>query len=84
MNLEAIEIEVDAKAIVDLTANGNNSDNFISSLIDDCKTLPSWIPHKKIGHCFKKSNKCADALAKIGTSQFVDLVFFFFFLMPLP
>ena len=41
MNLEAVEIEVDAKAIVDLLANGNNSNNFISFLIDDCKT---WLP----------------------------------------
>ena len=41
MNLEAVEIEVDAKAIVDLIANGNNSNNFISFLIDDCKT---WLP----------------------------------------
>ncbi|KAL0000141.1 hypothetical protein SO802_019743 [Lithocarpus litseifolius] len=80
MNLEAVEIGVDAKAIVDLIANGNNSDPFISPLIDDCKTLPSWIPHKKIGHCFKEANKCADALAKIGTSLLVDFVLF----MPLP
>ena len=72
MNLEAIEIEVDAKAIVDLIANGNNSNHFISFLIDDCRTLASRIPHKKIGHCFGVANKCANALAKIGISQPVD------------
>ena len=68
MNLEAVEIEVDAKSIVDLVANDNSTNHFITSLVDDCRTLASQIPHKKIVHCFREANKCADALAKIGTS----------------
>ena len=61
MNLEAVEIEVNAKAIVDLIANDNSSNWFISFLIDDCRILASQIPHKKIGHCFREASKCADA-----------------------
>ena len=37
MNLEAVEIEVDAKSIVDLVANENSTNNFITSLVDDCR-----------------------------------------------
>ena len=39
MNLEAVEIEVDAKSIVDLVANDNSTDHFITSLVDDCRTM---------------------------------------------
>lgn len=45
MDLEAVEIEVNAKAIVDLISNDNSSNWFIYSLIDDCRILASQIPH---------------------------------------
>lgn len=54
MNLEAVEIEVDAKSIVDLVANDNSTNHFINSLVDDCRTLASQIPIRRLSTALEK------------------------------
>ena len=58
MNLPAIIIELDAKALVDALKNPNCSNSMISPLFDDCKHLISQFPHVCINHIFREANKC--------------------------
>ena len=41
MNFQAIEVEMDAKAIIDILQKANQANPIISPLLDDCKQLAS-------------------------------------------
>ena len=66
-NYSAIEVELDAKAIIDIFLNPNQSSSFISPLLDDCRPLASLIPRIQFKHCFREANRCADHLARKRT-----------------
>ena len=40
-NYFAVEVEVDAKAVIDVVANPRQSNDFILSIMDDCRQLAS-------------------------------------------
>lgn len=65
-NLPMVEVELDAKAVVDMLVNPKYSNNSISSILEDCKYLVSQIPQTRIKHCYFKANRCADKLARKG------------------
>lgn len=73
---QAVIIEMDAKAIIDAFSHQNNSNSIISSLIDDCRQLVTQIPQSRFRHVYSKANKCADYLAKLGSSMDVDFAVF--------
>ena len=75
-NLAMVEVELDAKAVVDMLANSQYSDNAISPLIEDCRYLVSQIPQVRIKHCYCEANKCADKLARKGAYQTLNLIFY--------
>lgn len=70
-----MEVELDAKAIVDAITNPNYTNVFVSSLMDDCRMLVSQIPQICIRHCYCEANRCADALARMGGSQASEFFF---------
>ena len=76
LHLPAVEIEIDAKSIVDLLNNSKNANNVISALVDDCKYLITQLPQTQIKHCFREGNRCADALARLGSNQTEDFCVF--------
>ena len=41
----------------------------LSGFIDHYKDLLLQLPQVKMFHCFKEANCCADALARLGSSQ---------------
>uniref|UniRef100_A0A7N2QZC6 Uncharacterized protein n=1 Tax=Quercus lobata TaxID=97700 RepID=A0A7N2QZC6_QUELO len=47
-----------------------------ASLVADCRLLLSQIPQVKVVHCFREANCCADALARIGTFQDLDILYY--------
>lgn len=69
LNLNAVDIQIDAKAIVALLADPSYSNSFAMPIVDDCKQLFSLIPHVRIKHCYREANSYADCLARIGSSQ---------------
>lgn len=73
-NFAAVEVELDAKAIVDAITNLNYINVFVSSIMDDCRLLVSRIPQVCFRHCYREANRCADALARMGGSQASDFV----------
>ena len=62
----AVDVELDAKSIVDAIVNPNYSNIFASALLDDCRHLIQQIPQVRFKHCFREANRCADALARMG------------------
>lgn len=74
MNFNAIIIVLDAKALVDAFNNPGCANSMISPLFEDCRHLASRIPRLCIKHIYRKANKCADRLAKLGLHQSLDLV----------
>ena len=71
-----VEIEVDAKAVIDVLANSGQSNNFILSILNDCKQLASQIPRIRSSHCYKEANRCVDFMARQGTHQNEDFCLF--------
>ena len=73
LNISALEVELDAKSIVDALDNPSYVNNVISPLLDDCKLLISRIPLFCIKHCFRQANRCADSLARLSFCLDTDL-----------
>ena len=66
LNITSLEIELDAKSIVDALGNPSHVNNIISPLLDDCRLLISRILQVCIKHCFRQANRCADSLARMS------------------
>ncbi|KAK9992861.1 hypothetical protein SO802_022564 [Lithocarpus litseifolius] len=69
--LPAVEVELDAKLVVDLLEKENSGLNGNVVLVADCKDRLKQIPRVRILHCFREANMCADALARRG-AQLTD------------
>ena len=63
-DLSHVEIELDAKIILDSLIQNNGLTGCSSPILNDCRALLSRMPHAKIKRCFRKANKCVDVLAK--------------------
>ena len=74
-NFVAVEVELDAKAIMEANANPYYTNVFISTHMEDCKLLASQIPQVRFRHCYREANRCANALAHMRGSQATDFVF---------
>ena len=75
-NLLLVEVELDAKAVVDILARPNNSSEANSPLVDDCRHLIAQFHQIRINHCYREANRCADTLARMGTNQSQEFVLF--------
>lgn len=76
LSLSAVEIEINAKAIVKLLANPSYYNHVVSPLVDDCRSLLSHIPQTRIKHCYQEANRCTDVLARLGITQVEDFRLF--------
>ena len=76
LQLPAIEIEIDAKSIVELLNNPRAAERVVSTLVEDCRYLISQIPHVRIKHCYREANRCADKLARMGANQNLNFIFY--------
>ena len=78
LRISALEVEIDAQAVVELMNNDNTSNATNSSLVADCRLLISQIPQIKVSHCYREANAYADALARIGSLQDSDMLYYDF------
>ena len=76
LKLPAVEIELDAKVVIDLVNKDSNNLNSLDALVADCKEGLKLIPHVRLIHCFREANKCADNLARRGALLNQDFVVF--------
>lgn len=75
MQINALEVELDAKVISDLMDNTGspNATNF--AIVADCRALISQIPQVKVTHCYQEGNQCAEALARLGYSLSANIMY---------
>ena len=66
LQLPDVELELDAKSVVDLLNSSNASIADYAPLVDDCRILMNRIPRWKLKHCFREANACADQLARMA------------------
>ncbi|XP_075650954.1 uncharacterized protein LOC142621553 [Castanea sativa] len=64
LNLQAMEIELDAKLVVDLISKEGSKPNNNDVIVTDCREGLKKIPRVRVLHCNREANKCADALAR--------------------
>ena len=76
LKLPAVEIELDAKVVIDLVRKESNNLNSLDALVADCKEGIKRIPYVSLRHCFREANKCANNLARQGALLDQDFVFF--------
>ena len=76
LNLTNVLIEMDAKIVVDLLLKGEEKTHGNDVLIADCKEGLKKIPKVRIQHCYKETNKCADAFARRGALLSQDFLIF--------
>ena len=67
MQLSVVDVQLDAKAVVQLLSNSSSANIYALPLLDDCRQLISQIGHVRIRHCFREANTCVDFLACLGS-----------------
>ena len=72
LNIPALIVEMDAKSIVDIFCRNGYVNDVISPLLDDCRMLINNFQQIQVNHVFRQSNRCADALARVGADQALD------------
>ena len=66
LNILCLEIEMDAKSIVDVLWNADYVNEIISPILDDCRQLLTRFHQVRIKHCFWQGNQCANGLARMS------------------
>ena len=64
LKLPVVEIELDAKVVIDLVRKDSNNPYSLDALVADYKKGLKKIPNVKLMHCFRKADKCAYNLAR--------------------
>ena len=72
LDISHLEIELDAKAIVDVLGNPSYVNHVISPILDDCRMLCSRFQQVQIKHCYREVNRCADSLARLSLTLDAD------------
>ena len=76
--IRQLELELDAKVIVGLLNSNKNPNSTYAPLLSDCSYLLGKFPQVRVSHMFREANKCADWLAKWGSSLKEDFAVFEF------
>lgn len=75
-SFHVIELELDARSIFDVLTNPNQSNNIIFAILDECRQMMAQFPQLRVRHCYRKTNRCADKLARMGVQQLVGFSFY--------
>ena len=78
MQIPALEVELDAKVVADLMNNTTSLNADFAAIVGDCRQLLSQIPQVKVSHCYREANRWADALARLGCTTSLNVMFFNF------
>ncbi|KAK7837006.1 putative ribonuclease h protein [Quercus suber] len=76
LGISNLEVELDAKAIVEMINNANSSNKKLFPLLLDCRSLMEKLAQVRVAHVFREANRCADYLAKFGCCMREDFVIY--------
>ena len=77
LGCQQLEVELDAKVIVDLMNSNNISNRVYTPLLHDCRMLLGQLQQVRVTHVFREANKCANFLAKKDCCMQVDFAIFY-------
>ena len=60
LGINFLEVEFDAKVIVEMLNSTNCSNRKHSPMLHDCRSLLSRLTQTRVVHVFREANKCAD------------------------
>ena len=66
LGISQLLVELDAKVVVELLQSSKSSNNYFSSLFNDCRYLLHQFNQVRINHVFREANRCANYLVKGG------------------
>ena len=66
LDIHQLEVELNAKVIVELLNGAECPNRSYSPLLNDCRPLIARFVQIWVRHCFREANQCADFLAKGG------------------
>ena len=69
MGVVCLEVELDAKLVVDLVLSNSVTNKDYSSLLNDCRYLFSRFQETRVNHTYRDTNRPANGLAKEGCMQ---------------
>ena len=78
LGVQYLEVELDAKVVLDVISFEKSPTAAYSYLLFDCKLLLEKIPHYTVKHVFREANRSAVALARMGYNLHDNLVFFYY------
>ena len=76
LQINALEIELDALAVANLMNNSGNSKAVYFAIVADCRLLISQVPQVKVSHCYQEINHCADGLTRLGSQQAFGILYY--------
>ena len=76
LNVRYLEVEMDAKSIVEVLQNAGYVNYVISHILDDCRQLIKRFQNVCIKHCFRQANQCANGLARMSFSLIADFLIY--------
>ena len=69
-------MELDAKVVVSLITSTGGSNKPCLPLLNDCRYLLSRFLQTRVVHVFREGNRCADALARMGSNMVEEFLVF--------
>uniref|UniRef100_A0A2N9GG55 RNase H type-1 domain-containing protein n=1 Tax=Fagus sylvatica TaxID=28930 RepID=A0A2N9GG55_FAGSY len=76
LEISKLEIEMDSSVAVESLKTTSMPNVFLRSIVDDCRLLLERFEATTIKHIYREANGCADALAKTGCVQHVNISFY--------
>ena len=76
MHLLVVDIQIDAKAIVDVVSNSSFANRIVMPIVDDCKQLIFQLAQVRIGRCYREASYCAYFLARTGAMQANSIILY--------
>ena len=76
LEISKLEIEMDSYVAVESLKSTSMPNVFLRSIVDDCRLLLERFEATTIKHIYRETNGCANALAKTGCVQHVNISFY--------
>ena len=76
LGISCLEVELDAKIIVELLENTNSTNIKISHVLHDCRFLLTRFTQVRLAHVYREVNRCVDFLAKQDCCMRVDFAIY--------
>lgn len=71
-----LEIDMDAKSVVDILSSNLNHSHTNANLVAHCRSLIQQLNGVKISHIYREANSVADQLAKYGADMSTEILLF--------